>query len=42
MDRLNDLNLVWLWLAAVAAGAVAGGITAAFHCLIDWARGRRT
>jgi ABC-type uncharacterized transport system permease subunit len=42
MDRFNDLNLWWLWLAAVAAGAVAGGLTAAVNCLLDWARGRRT
>lgn len=42
MDRLNDINLAYLWLAAVAAGAVAGGITAAVNCLIDWAHRRRT
>jgi hypothetical protein len=42
LDALNHLNLWWLWLAAVAAGAVAGGLTAAVNCIIGWARGRRT
>ena len=42
MDRINHLNLGWLWLLAVGAGAAAGGLYAAVDCLIDWARGRRT
>jgi hypothetical protein len=42
MDRINHLNLGWLWLAVVAAGAAAFGLYAAVSCLIDWARGRRT
>jgi hypothetical protein len=28
-DRLNNLNLVWAYLALIAAGAVGGGISAA-------------
>ncbi|HEY9372834.1 hypothetical protein [Streptomyces sp.] len=42
MDRLNHLNLGWLYLGLVAAGALGGGLFAAVTCLIDWARGRRT
>jgi len=42
METLQHLNLGWLWLAAVAAGAAAGGLYQAVHCLVDWARGRRT
>jgi hypothetical protein len=42
MDRLNYINLGWLPLALIAAGAFGGGISAAVSCLIDWRRGRRT
>jgi hypothetical protein len=42
MDRLNDLNLGWAYVALIATGAVLGGLSAAVGCLIDWARGRRT
>lgn len=41
MDRLNHVNLGWLPLALIAAGAIGGGISAAVSCLIDWRRGRR-
>jgi Na+(H+)/acetate symporter ActP len=31
-----------LYLALIAAGALAGALTAAGSCAIEWARGRRT
>lgn len=42
MDHLIDLPLWLLWLAAVAAGTVAGALCLAVDCLLIWARGRRT
>lgn len=41
-EYLQHLSLWWLWLAAVAAGVVSGGLCAAVSCLVDWARRRRT
>jgi hypothetical protein len=41
-ERLQHLNLGWLYVALIAAGALGGGLSAAVSCLIDWRRGRRT
>lgn len=38
----REITLGRLYLALIAAGAVTGGLVAAAHCGIDWARGRRT
>ena len=40
MDRLNHINLAYLWLAAVAAGAIAGGLYAAVDSLVRYTRDR--
>ena len=42
MDRLNHVNLWWIFPRLIAAGAVGGGAFEATSCLITWTRGRRT
>lgn len=41
MDAIHHWPWWCLWLATVAAGAAAGGLYEAVHCLIDRARGRQ-
>lgn len=42
MDALQHMNLGWLYLGIVAAGAIGGGLYAAIGCLVDHMRERRT
>ncbi|MEU9470486.1 hypothetical protein AB0D78_28480 [Streptomyces avermitilis] len=39
-ERLQHLNLGWLYLALIAAGAVGGGIAEAVHLLVERRGGR--
>lgn len=40
MDRLNHLNLAWLYVAGIAFGALCFGLGAGIGALLN--RGRRT
>ncbi|MFJ7963187.1 hypothetical protein [Streptomyces sp. NPDC096324] len=42
MDRLQHLNLGWLYVALIAAGAIGGALGAALSLLADRKPGRRT